>query len=75
MTFTTLRRSLTPPTPADVAQAIRDEIAGLAAELAKAIREDHARHYAKERARDARVLAAYQAECLASWAKRDVVAK
>ena len=35
MTFLDLRRSLTPPTPADVAQAIRDEIAGLAAEHAK----------------------------------------
>jgi hypothetical protein len=37
------------------------------AALAKAIREDHARHYAKERQRDARRLAAYEAECLASW--------
>ena len=35
MTFLDLRRSLTPPTPADVAQAIRDELAGLAAEHAK----------------------------------------
>ncbi len=39
----------------------------LPAELAKRIREENARHYAKERARDARRLAAYQAECLASW--------
>jgi hypothetical protein len=37
------------------------------AETAKAIREIHARHYAKERQRDARLLAAYEAECLASW--------
>ena len=39
----------------------------LTAEVAKAIRESHARHYAKERQRDARLLAAYEAECLASW--------
>jgi hypothetical protein len=39
----------------------------LPAETAKRIREDHARHYAKERQRDARRLAAYEAECLASW--------
>jgi hypothetical protein len=37
------------------------------AETARRIREDHARHYAKERQRDARRLAAYEAECLASW--------
>jgi hypothetical protein len=37
------------------------------AALAKAIREDQARHYAKERQRDARLLRNYEAECLASW--------
>jgi hypothetical protein len=39
----------------------------LPAGLAKAIRESHARHYAKERQRDARLLRNYEADCLASW--------
>ncbi len=34
MTFADLHRSLTPPTAADVAQAIRDELAALAVEFA-----------------------------------------
>jgi hypothetical protein len=43
------------------------------ADVAKLIRERHARLTYQERARDARLLAAYEAECLASWAKRDGV--
>jgi hypothetical protein len=33
----------------------------------KSMREANARYFAEERARDARRLAAYQRECLASW--------
>ncbi len=43
------------------------------ADVAKMIRERHVRLTYQERARDARQLAAYEAECLASWAKRDGV--
>jgi len=46
----------------------------LPADVAKMIRERHARFTYQERARDARLLAAYEAECLASWAKRGEVA-
>jgi hypothetical protein len=37
----------------------------------RAIRAANARHYAEERARDARRLAAYERECLAAWAEID----
>ncbi len=37
------------------------------ADLAKIIREENARRFAKERQRDARLLRAYEADCLASW--------
>ena len=45
----------------------------LPADVAKMLRERHVQLTAKERARDARMLAAYEAACLASWAKRDGV--
>jgi hypothetical protein len=37
----------------------------------RAIRAANARHYAEERARDARRLAAYERENLAAWAEID----
>lgn len=40
-------------------------------EFYKRVREEHAKHYAKERARDARLLAQYQRDCLASWEAKE----
>jgi hypothetical protein len=37
----------------------------------RAIRAANAQHYAEERARDARRLAAYERECLAAWEAHD----
>jgi len=39
----------------------------MTADDARMIREANSRHFAEQRARDARLLAEYQAECLASW--------
>lgn len=55
-----------PPTP----KAQSGAASILPADEIAAIRAYHARLNAKERARDARMLAAYQRDCLASWEGR-----
>lgn len=49
----------------------KGELAMTDEEFYKRVREEHAKHYAKERARDARLLAQYQRDCLASWEAKE----